>query len=50
VVLNDAAVRRQLNNLAYVPIGDRSDEFAAHIKREIARLGKMVRDLKLSAE
>jgi tripartite-type tricarboxylate transporter receptor subunit TctC len=48
--LNAPASARLLDDLAYVRIGNTPDAFAAHIKAEIARLGKIVRALKLSAD
>jgi tripartite-type tricarboxylate transporter receptor subunit TctC len=48
--LNDPAVGKRLSELGYVPIGDRPEEFAAHIKSEIAALAKVVRELRLSAD
>jgi len=48
--LNEPAAARMLNDLAYVRIGSRPREFAAHINAEIARLGRIVNTLKLSAE
>lgn len=40
----------RLSELGYVPIGDRPEEFAAHIKSEIAALAKVVKELRLSAD
>jgi tripartite-type tricarboxylate transporter receptor subunit TctC len=49
-VLNNPAVGKSLNNLAFVPVGNRPDEFAAHIKAEVERLGQIVRTLNLTAD
>jgi tripartite-type tricarboxylate transporter receptor subunit TctC len=42
MVLNKPEVSRRLIDLGYVLIGDEPAEFAAHIKSEIAKLGKIV--------
>lgn len=49
-VLNNPSVSKRLNNLGYITIGDRPEEFAAHIKAEAERLGKIVRALNLTAD
>jgi hypothetical protein len=36
--------------MAYVPVAGEPDELAAHIRREVERLGRIVRMLNLSAE
>ncbi len=48
--LNNPTVKRRLNDLGFVPIGNQPEEFAAYIKREIERLGRIVRKFKLTAE
>ncbi len=48
--LNNPAVMRLLSDLAYVPVGSRPAEFAAFIKHEAARLGKIVRALNLTPD
>ncbi len=48
--LNEPDARKRLDELAYVRIGSTPAAFAGHIKSEIARLGKIVRALKLTVE
>ena len=48
-VLNNPNVNKRLNDLGYVPVGDRPEEFAAHIKSEIDKLGKILRELRVTA-
>ncbi len=48
-VLNNPVVSKRLNDLGYVPVGDRPEEFAAHIKSEIDKLGKILRQLGVTA-
>ncbi len=48
--LGDEAVKQRLAAIAYVPVGDRSEEFASFIKAEIAELGKLVQQFRLSAD
>ena len=48
--LNEPAAAKLLNDLAYVRIGSTPEQFAAHIKSEIARLGKIIRAMKLTAD
>lgn len=48
--LNEPGAVKLLDELAYVRIGSTPQAFAAHIKSEVARLGKVVRALKLTAE
>ena len=48
--LNDATVKKRLNDIAYVPIGDHSEAFAAFVKSEISELGKLVQQFKLTAD
>ena len=49
-VLRDPAMRKRLNDMAYVPVGGTPEELAAHIRREVERLGGIVRALNLSAD
>ena len=49
-VLRDPAMIRRLNEMAYVPVGGTPDELAAHMRREVERLGRIVRALNLSAD
>ena len=49
-VLNNPAVSKRLGDLGYIPIGNQPDELSAHIRLEIARLGKIVRALNLTAD
>ncbi len=48
-VLNNPNVSRRLNDLGYVPVGDQPEEFAAHLKSEIDKLGKILRQLGVTA-
>jgi tripartite-type tricarboxylate transporter receptor subunit TctC len=41
--LKNPDTSRRLNDLGYVLIGDRPEEFAAHMKSEIAKLGNVIR-------
>jgi tripartite-type tricarboxylate transporter receptor subunit TctC len=50
VVLRDPALAKRLNDMAYVAVGNTPEELAAHIRREVDRLGKIVRALNLSAD
>lgn len=49
-VLRRPDVNRRLIDLGYVPVGDSPDAFAAYIKSEIDRLGKLIRAFKLTAD
>ena len=49
-VLRNPATLKRLNDMAYVAVGGEADELAAHIRREVERLGRIVRALNLSAE
>jgi tripartite-type tricarboxylate transporter receptor subunit TctC len=48
--LNDAPVKKRLTDIAYVPIGDRPDEFAAFLKSEVTDLAKLVQQFNLNAD
>jgi tripartite-type tricarboxylate transporter receptor subunit TctC len=48
-VLNNPVVSKRLNDLGYVPVGDQPEEFAAHIKSEIDKLRKILRQLGVTA-
>jgi tripartite-type tricarboxylate transporter receptor subunit TctC len=43
--LNNPAVSKRLTDLGYIIIGDQPEEFAAHIKAEIEKLGKILRQV-----
>ena len=43
------ALNKRLVDLGYISIGDTPEEFAAHIRAEIASLAKVLRDLKVTA-
>jgi tripartite-type tricarboxylate transporter receptor subunit TctC len=47
--LNNPNLNKRLTDLGFVPIGDTSEEFAVHIKTEIAALAKIVTAFNLSA-
>lgn len=44
------AVSKRLSDLAYLPVGDQPDEFARFLQAEVAALGKVVKQLGLSAD
>jgi len=44
--LNDPGVNKRMTDLGYVIIGDQPEEFAAHIRSEIASLAKILRGLR----
>jgi tripartite-type tricarboxylate transporter receptor subunit TctC len=44
-VLKLPDIAKRLNELGYVIIGDQPEQFAAHIKSEIAKLGKVLRNV-----
>lgn len=48
--LNHAAISKRLQDLGFVLIGNTPEEFGAYFRAEIEAWGKIVRDLKLSAE
>jgi tripartite-type tricarboxylate transporter receptor subunit TctC len=48
--LNEPGVKKRLSEIAYVPIGDASEVFAAFVKSEIGDLGKLVQQFKLTAD
>jgi tripartite-type tricarboxylate transporter receptor subunit TctC len=43
------ALNKRLTDLGYLVIGDRPDAFAAHIRSEVEKLGKVIKALNLSA-
>jgi tripartite-type tricarboxylate transporter receptor subunit TctC len=49
-VLNSPAVNKRLNEAGYIVIGDKPEEFSAYLKSEIDRLGKIIRNLGLTAD
>jgi tripartite-type tricarboxylate transporter receptor subunit TctC len=46
--LNDPPVNRRLTELGYVIVGDQPEEFAAHLKSEIASLAKVLKGIRPS--
>jgi tripartite-type tricarboxylate transporter receptor subunit TctC len=48
--LNQAAVREHLASEGAEPIGGTPEEFAAHIKTELARMGKVIHDGRIKME
>ena len=48
--LNNPAINKRLNDLGFVLIGNTPEEFGVYFKSEIEAWGKIVRDLKLTAE
>lgn len=49
-VLNQPAVAQRLVDLGYVSYGTQPEEFAAYLKAEIAKLGRILRGLKVTAD
>jgi tripartite-type tricarboxylate transporter receptor subunit TctC len=47
--LKAPALNKRLTDLGYLVIGDRPDAFAAHIRSEVEKLGKVIKALNLSA-
>jgi tripartite-type tricarboxylate transporter receptor subunit TctC len=47
--LNAPALNKRLSDLGYLVIGDRPDAFAAQIRSEVEKLGKVIKALNLSA-
>jgi tripartite-type tricarboxylate transporter receptor subunit TctC len=48
--LKDPDVVKRLNVLAYIPVGDKPEQFGAYIKSEIARYKQVVDDLNLTVD
>ncbi len=48
--LNSPGVSKRLNDLGYIPVGNQPEEFAAILKSEIAKLGKLLRRLGVTAD
>lgn len=48
--LNNPAVNKRLTDLGYLVIGDQPGEFGAHIRSEIEKLGKVIRELGLTVD
>jgi tripartite-type tricarboxylate transporter receptor subunit TctC len=46
-VLRNSAVNKRLVDSGYLVIGDTPEQFAAHIKGEIANLAKILKDVRL---
>ena len=46
-VLRNPAVNRKLVDSGYLVIGDQAEQFAAHVKSEIANLAKVLKDVKV---
>jgi tripartite-type tricarboxylate transporter receptor subunit TctC len=49
-VLTKPAVNKRLDEAGYITIGDKPAEFSAYLKSEIDRLGKLIRELGLTAD
>jgi len=49
-ILGDAALREKLADQGFEPVGDSPEEFAAYIRSEIAKWGKVIRDAGIRAE
>jgi tripartite-type tricarboxylate transporter receptor subunit TctC len=49
-VLKDPDASKRLRDLGYILIGDQPEEFAAHVRSEIERLGKIVRRAGVTVE
>jgi tripartite-type tricarboxylate transporter receptor subunit TctC len=50
VALSTPDVIKRLNALAYIPVGDKPEQFGAYIKSEIARYKQVVDDLNLTID
>lgn len=48
--LKSPTVSKRLSDLGYIPVGDQPEEFAAYLKSEIEKLGKIVKALNLSVD
>ena len=48
--MNNDSVSKRLADLGYVSIGDQPQEFAAHLKAEIASLAKILREYRITAD
>jgi tripartite-type tricarboxylate transporter receptor subunit TctC len=48
--LNNPTINKRLQDLGFVLIGNTPEEFSAYFRSEIEAWGKIVRDLKLSAD
>jgi tripartite-type tricarboxylate transporter receptor subunit TctC len=48
-VLHTPRIATRLNDLGYIVVGDRPEQFAAYIKSEITKLGKVIRDAGVTA-
>jgi tripartite-type tricarboxylate transporter receptor subunit TctC len=48
--LNKPDVGKRLNDLGFIPVGDQPEAFAAYVRSEIERLGKLIRAFNLTAE
>lgn len=49
-VLNNPNASKRLADLGYISVGSQPDEFAAHIRAEVERLGRIIRALNLAAD
>ncbi len=49
-VLKKPTVSRRLADLGYIIIGDQPEQFAAHIKSEIEKVGRILRELRLTPD
>jgi tripartite-type tricarboxylate transporter receptor subunit TctC len=49
-VLNSSAVNKRLTEAGYIVVGDKPEEFSVYLKSEIDRLGKVIRNLGLTAD
>jgi tripartite-type tricarboxylate transporter receptor subunit TctC len=49
-VLKKPAVSKRLADLGYIIVGDQPEQFAAHIKSEIDKLGRILRELRVPVE
>lgn len=47
--LKNPNVRKRLSDLGYIIVGDQPEEFAAHIKSEVAKLAKIIRQTGITA-
>ena len=49
-MLHQPAVAQRLTDLGYVTYGTQPEEFGAYLKTEIAKLGKILRGLKVTVD
>ncbi|OGA42381.1 MAG: hypothetical protein A3G24_28910 [Betaproteobacteria bacterium RIFCSPLOWO2_12_FULL_62_13] len=48
--LNNPSVRKRLNDQGYATVGDTPEEFAAHLKSEVAKMAKIIKEHNLTPD